>query len=123
MVHSLQMGEDGILRIELDGDLDRASINAFIKDLTPFLNAATENEPVHVINNTSKTKKYSTTARKKLTELNRDLRFGNQAIIGANRAARVLAGFILKATGRENFSFFTSEKEALEWLQSKNNHR
>jgi hypothetical protein len=123
MPHNLQMGEEGILRVILNGDLDKASINAFIKDLSPYLNAATETDPIHLINDSSKVRKYSSTARKTLTDLNRDLRIGNQAIIGANRASRVLSSFILKATGRENISFFASEKEALAWLQSNHDNR
>jgi hypothetical protein len=119
MAHEISMGDDGILRMDLIGDMDREDMGAYIEDLTPFLEAATEAEPLLVLTDSSRSGKLSSGARKLSVEINRDPRMGKTAVIGEGRRYfRVMAGFILKATGRDNIRFFDSEEEALTWLKS-----
>jgi hypothetical protein len=62
--------------------------------------------------------KFSAEFRKTLAGLMNDPRTGKVANVGAKRYNRVLAGFLLKATGRDNIRFFKLEEEALAWLKT-----
>ena len=121
MPHNLFMAEDGILRINFNGLLDLSGIDTFRKDLEPFLTAATETQPIHMINDSSEVRNITSSARKKFIELNQDLRFGNIAIIKPARPARILAGIMAKAAGRDNLSIFESEDEGISWLKLQKN--
>jgi hypothetical protein len=119
MAHEISMGDDGVLRMDLIGDMDREGMEAYINDLAPFLEAATEAEPLLILTDSSRSGKLSSGARKLSVETNRDPRMGKTAVIGESRRYfRVMASFILKATGRDNIRFFDSEEEALTWLKS-----
>jgi hypothetical protein len=118
MAHEISMGDDGILRLAFIGDMVGEDIEIFIKDFTPFLEAATEVEPLNILADASRAGKTSSAARKAYVRLNRDLRGGKVAVVGARRYGRVLVSFILKATGRDNVRFFDSEEEALAWLKA-----
>lgn len=118
MAHEIKMGEDGILRISFIGDLEKPDMDAYIKDLSPFLQAATEERPLQLISDSSRAGKYSFSARKSLSELNQDARIGRTAIVGANRITRVLVQIILKASKRDNIRIFINEPEALSWLKN-----
>jgi hypothetical protein len=87
------------------------------RDFAPFLEAASEAEPVHMVLDATLSGKVSSGARKLLSDINNDLRVGTIAVIGAKRYIRVLVSFVLRATGRDNFRFFDSEKEAVAWLE------
>jgi hypothetical protein len=117
MPYQLQMKEDGILWIGLD-ELLEEDVESFIRDFTAYLEAATAEKPLRTYTvNTSPTIKYPTAIRKMFATLNSDARLGKSATVGINRYARVLVGFVLKATGRDNIGFFDSEEEALAWLK------
>ena len=118
MAHELQMGDDGILRVSYIGDMDEEDVEAYIRDLAPFREAATEERPLVFLIDTSRLGKASSAARKTFAELAKEPRIGRSALIGARRYVRVMAGFLAKATGRENYRFFDSEKEALAWLKN-----
>lgn len=119
MPHELIMGEDGILRTTIAGDLDRSVIDRLSEDYQPFLEAATASNPVNNLLHTARVGKLSSAARRFFTELTGDSRFGFAAIIDPPRRVRVLGKFILKATGRENISFYQSEEKALLWLKAR----
>jgi len=118
MAHEMKMGDDGILRIMLLGDVGREEAIAFTGDYQAFLAPVTEKEPLFALVDVSQAGNVSAAARKILTEMNRDPRIGKTAVLGANRYLRVMAGFVLKAAGRDNFSFWGSEEEALAWLKA-----
>ena len=118
MAHDLYMGEDGILRIKQQGDFDRTSVEALMKDYTPFIEAATEIAPLNIIFDASETVKLSPASRRTLTEMNKDPRFGKMAIIGASRMIRVFASFISKATNRNNIKLVSSDPEAVQWIKN-----
>jgi hypothetical protein len=111
------MGDDGILRVELIGDTGIEDIDAFLEDIAPFLEAATEEEPLLVLAESGLTGKYSAAARKRFAELLREPRVRKVALLNARRYVRVLIGFILRSAGRDNIHFFDSEEEALAWLK------
>lgn len=121
MPHQLNMGQDGILRTTLAGDLDRSVIDRLREDYQPFLDAATTLNPLNNLLHTPRVGKISSAARRFFTELTGDPRFGLAAIINPPRRVRVLGKFILKATGRQNINFYQSEENALDWLKARVN--
>ncbi len=117
MAHQLKMGDDAILRVAFVGDVGKEDIEAFIEDFTPFLEAAAEAEPLFVLMDVSQGGKASSAARKIIAELSRNPRLRKVGIVGITSYARVLAGFLNKATGRDHIHFFESEEKALAWLK------
>ncbi len=118
MAHEIKMGDDGILRITLLGDVGSEEAIAFTGDYQVFLASATKKKPLLALVDASQTGSISTAARKVLAETNRDLRIGKTAVLGASRYLRVMVGFVLKVAGRDNVSFCDSEEEALAWLKA-----
>jgi hypothetical protein len=118
MAHELRMRDDGILWLAQIGDVDEEDMDAFLGDLTPFLEAATEGQSLLILSDTSRTGKLSANARKLLAGLGRDPRLRKTAILGSGRYTRVVASFINKAAGRDNIRFFDSEQEAIAWLKA-----
>ena len=118
MAHELAMGDDGILRMAFIGDVDEAAITAWISDMQPFLETA-EKGKLKMLVDASRDGKMSSTARRTFTEVNRDPRLDKIAIVKISRFNRVMATFIMTATGRHNIRFFDEEAEALVWLNGK----
>lgn len=117
MAHKISMREDGVLWLAQIGDVDEDDMDAFLKDLMPFLEASTEANPLLILSDTSRTGKLSASARKLLAGIGSDPRLSKTAIVGSGRYTRVLVSFINKAAGRNNIRFFDSEEEALAWLK------
>lgn len=122
MVHTIQMGYDGILRVTLSGDLERGMVDSLRKDYSPFVMASTPQSPLKTIFFMDSLGKLSSNARSYLTELGADPRIGKVAFVQPPRRAKVLGKFIYKATGRENIQFFETESSAVSWLKSDNNY-
>ncbi len=118
MTFKINMGQDGILRITLSGDMDRVIIENLRRDYAPYVNASTPENPLRNIFTFKNLGKLSSTARQYLTDLNKDPRYGLVAFIEPPRQARVLGRFITKATGRQNIQFFENEKQAVAWITS-----
>jgi hypothetical protein len=114
------MSEDGILQISFAGNLDFGEMSSFIKDISVFLEAATEISPVHSVAHISAIGNISADARDIFIELNRDDRFGYMACVGSNRRFRVLTKFMENAAQRDNIRLFTLEDDAINWLNEKN---
>ncbi|HEY71716.1 MAG: hypothetical protein DRJ03_31940 [Chloroflexi bacterium] len=117
MAYELEMRDDGILRMAFIGDMDQQDLEAFRQEFDPFLESATEAEPLRVLVDGSRSGKYTSGARKIFVDLYRSLKIGNVALVAAPRYSRVLVGFVLKATGRDNIHLFDSEEEGLAWLR------
>jgi hypothetical protein len=82
-----------------------------------FLEAASEAKPLPVLSDVTRAGKLSSIARRNLATMSSDPRMGKNAIVGVNRYQRVMASFVIKASGQHNVRFFDSETEALEWLK------
>ena len=117
MTHELTMGEDGILRLSFIGDIGPEDVDAYVEELSPFLDGATAENPLRILSFSGREGKISAVARKTFAQLNEDSRMGKVAILGGNRFTRVMTTIILKATGRQNIRFFGTETEAMEWLK------
>jgi hypothetical protein len=119
MPYQLQMGDDGILRIGFaGGTLERDEVEEFVRDFQDHLAAATPAAPLCTLTVAGQSgTKLSAKARKAFFELNGDPRLGKSATVGVDRYTRVLIGFMLKATRRDNIRLFDTEEEALAWLR------
>lgn len=116
MAHTIKMGNDGILRITFMGDVSSADFDAYRRDLNPFLEASTPENPLYTIMDSSQTGKLSSATRQGFTEINRLANVGASAMIGASRPIRVFINFLLKSTQRDNVDFFDTDEEAANWL-------
>ena len=116
MPFDVKMGHDGILRVVLSGDLDQVIIDRLDRDLAPFIEASTPEQPLKRLMYFQQIEQISVDLRRYLSDLNEDDRIGKTAYINPSRRARVLAQFINKATGRENIATFDHENEALRWF-------
>ena len=121
MAHEIKMGKDGILRAALVGNVEKADIDLFMKDLSPFLDASTEEVPLSLITNANRTESYSSAARKVFTQFNHDRRIGKTAVVGADRTTRVLMHIVQRASKRDNIKLFDTEEAAIKWI--KNGHK
>jgi len=113
------MGDDGIVRIDFAGGvLEREEVDDFVRDFHVYLDVATPKAPLRTLTVAGRSGvKLSSKARKAFSDLNNDPSLGKSATVGVDRYTRVLIGFVLKATGRDNIRFFETEEEALAWLQ------
>lgn len=118
MAHEMHMRDDGILSITLDGDMGQEETEPFSTDLRPFLEGATKEHPLHILARRRTKGRYRPAARKLFTELSSHPQLGKVAIASPSRYGRVLIGFIVKASGRDNVRFFETEEEALAWLHA-----
>ena len=119
MAHELTMGEDGILRYKIFGDVDKNAIDGFMRDFNQYLNAATDTAPINMIVYSSEIGKLTSVARRAFMQMNTDTRFGKIAMLDAPRMMRVFANFVAKATNRKNIEFFETEETAIRWLKDK----
>ncbi len=120
MSFAFDLGEDGILRIVFRGDIDEAEVLAYIEAYRTYLEKASAESPLHTIIEASEVGKASASVRRVFGTLFQDVdpRSGKSAIIGASRYIRVLAGFVIKATGTKDLRLFQDETEAIKWFQS-----
>ena len=119
MTHELTMGEDGILRNKMFGDVDKTAMDGFLREFNQYLNAATDTAPLNMIVYTEEIGKLTSGARRTFMEMNKDSRFGKVAMMNAPRMMRVFANFVAKATNRRNIEFFEIEEEAIRWLKDR----
>ncbi len=119
MAHEIHMDTDGILRVALIGEFDKGEVEFLQRGLAPFLEAATPSNPLHVILDAGRIGKLLMDARDYFTELNKDPRLGQMAVVHADAQMRVLSRFIPKASGRDNLRVFESDADALKWLREK----
>lgn len=116
MAYEMHMRDDGILRMWFEGDIGVEEMETFRREFEGFLAGATEQEPLQVLTDSSRPAKYSSAARKIFVALQDSPQVGKAAVVGARRYTRVLASFVLRASGRDNVRFFDSEEEAVDWL-------
>jgi hypothetical protein len=120
MAHTIQMGNDGILRVTLSGNLERGMMDNLQRDLSVFVTASTAESQLRSIFFVESLGKISSAARQYFTEFCGDQRVGPIALINPPRRAKVLGKFIHKATGRNNIMFFEEEPQAVTWIKSEN---
>jgi len=118
MPYELYRRGDRILHLAFIGDQSDADMEAFRDEFLPFVEAATDDDPLLIVVDGTRSAKFSSDGRKVFLELNKNLKIAKVAVWGANRYARVLVSFVIKATGRNNIRFTETEQEALDWLEA-----
>lgn len=118
MPFEVSMGQDGILRVTLSGDLDSMVTEQLNRQLAPFVDASTPEQPLKQMFFFQQMDRVSPALRRYLTSLHQDSRIGKTAYIQPARQARVLAQFIQKAIGRDTIVHFDQENDALKWLHN-----
>lgn len=118
MTHKLRKGSNGILYSQFIGDIDQTAIKEFSANIAPYLEHASDKNPLQFIADASEEGSWGLSARREFTRIFEDEpRLGRVAIINANRFIRVVATFMMKATGRSGeVRFFENEAQALDWL-------
>jgi hypothetical protein len=119
MAYRITLRDENLLWVEFVGDVSSEDMENYIEEYKQYLERATAEHPFHFLVDSSQVGKLSAGARKALTSAFRvsDPRVGNTALFGANRYARVLTSFVLKAVGRDDIRMFDSEEEAVAWLK------
>ena len=118
MPYNVDMGQDGILRIELSGDLSNGIVKTFRRELAPYVEAATPSQPLKNILYFKQVSQISPAIRHFLIDLSKDQRLGKTAFVRPSRKARVLGEFMRKASDQEKFDFFEREQDAVLWLRN-----
>jgi hypothetical protein len=113
MTHEREKIQDDLVRLAFIGDIDEADVEVLIQDLQPHLDGVAASNALHMLVDASRDGKMSSAARRTFTDLNKDARFGRVGICQISRVNKVIATFIMKATGRQNIRFFDTEEEAL----------
>ena len=119
MPYEIKLLEERIVRISFSGgSLEPDEVDNFMQDFRVYLETATPATPLNILTIVGQEgAKLPSKTRKAFTDLNADKRVGKAATLGVDRYARVLIGFMLKATGRDNIRFFDTEDQALAWLR------
>lgn len=118
MAITIKMGDDGILRMHISGDMDNVQVKNLQREITPFLEASTPEHPLNVISTTGEIGKVSFASRKYFAEINKHPCMGLFSILNPPRVVRILGRFIIAATKRDNIKFFSDETEAIAWIKS-----
>ena len=113
--------EDDLIHIQFIGDFDDVDAIEYEKELeTHQSKADMQGKKLNCYVDGSKFKSFSVEARRSQARLNADPRIGNIAVTGASRIVRIMAQFVLIASGRKNIRIFNTKDEAMEWLTSSN---
>lgn len=89
MTHKINMGDDGIVRIEFFDAIDEISIEFFLNDVYPFLNASSPEYPLNLIIDFSEANYTTSKSRKLLLNFLNDNRIGKIFINNANKEISV----------------------------------
>lgn len=116
----INMREDGVLQVTFRGIVDAEEIEAYVQAYQLYRERATEENPVRFLGIGTDLDKFTSGARKALIDMfqARDPRAGKTALVGGSRYGRVLAGLVIKATGRDDMRLFGTVEEAEAWLKS-----
>lgn len=122
MGNVLEKRADGLLYSRFVGAVDDAAVEEFKSHVAPYLAEATAESPLHFIADAAEEGSWAFSARREFTRYFEDKRLGKVAITNANRFTRVVATFLMKATGRsDEVRFFENEKQAVQWLKESRN--
>ncbi len=119
MGNSIRQLDDNILHSTFKGDIEIADVDEFVHNVEPYLKKAPLSSLFHFVVDAQYEKHWSFAARRKFTQLfDHEPRFGKVAIFNASRFSRVVATFIMHASGRANqVRFFEGEASARTWLK------
>lgn len=119
MAFKLSNIADNIMMLKIIGDFDADDALIYADHLEEFLErAASVGRKLHIYVDTSEMGKISVEIRRVTSETNKDKRAGQVVTDGVTRVVRIMARFLMVASGRNNIHFFDTRKEAIDWLKS-----
>ncbi|MFK7801728.1 MAG: STAS/SEC14 domain-containing protein [Anaerolineae bacterium] len=124
MGYQIQQISDHIVALDLIGDFSAEDATNHVLEMDPILERiCKDGEKVHFLVRTVELGKISLEGRRSFGERNGDARVGSTAVVGVNRFLKVVAQFIMVASGKQNIRFFDAadEASALGWLNSQTN--
>ena len=108
--------KEGLIRGCLTGEFDENMAKVVAETAIKILEQ--HDEKTNMLFDLSKLRKILSPARKRLVELRKHPNINRAAIWGASTFIRVVANFIIAATGKYKMTkHFGTEKEALKWLK------
>lgn len=118
MAYTVERLKEGVLKVEFIDVISEEDAIGFAAGVQAHLRPEKGAKQLDVLIDTSSAdSKLAPKTRRILTEYNKNPLIGNHAVVGINRALKVMATFIVKASGRNNIRFFDTEAEALDWLE------
>lgn len=116
--YKVWVDDSGIIRGAIIGEHTKEDALNIIRDLDEYLNKVHDNGLVLI--DMTKTGRPSSEARKvhAMNIKNENEKFKKAAFFGATVMNRVLANFIIKASGRgDKVRYFNTKEEAIVWLK------
>ena len=120
MGYSINRLDGNIIKFEMLGDFTAEDAKNHADEMDPILNELAQNgQKAQFLIYTEQLKKISVEGRRSFSERNGDDRIGKTAVVGVNRFLKVIARFIMVASGKSNIKFFDLEDDldAIEWLK------
>lgn len=118
MTYYIEEMDERIIKVGLIGYVDDETGDAFLAELNQYIEAASVEKPLYILTGRDSTTRTSKEARRRFTLFAQDPRLGSVAITQSNPFIKVLATFIIKASGRSNLArFFDTEEEGFAWLK------
>jgi len=119
MGYKIESLSDNIISIRFLGDFTKEDAFEQAEEMDPILDQVHAlGEQVHFLVHTEEMGKILVEGRRSFSERNGDPRIGKTAVIGVNQFLKIIARFIVVASGKDNIRFFNvgDDQEALEWL-------
>ena len=120
MGYSIEKLGENIIKFEMIGDFTAEDAQNHADQMDPILSELAQNgQQAQFLIYTEQLKKISVEGRRSFSERNGDDRIGKTAVIGVNRFLKVIARFIMVASGKNNIRFFDIEDDidAIKWLK------
>ncbi len=120
MGYSIERLDGNIIKFNMYDTFTAEDASSHAREMDPILaELGRKNEQAMFLIYTSKLKKISIEGRRSFSERNGDERIGKTAVVGVNRFLKVIARFIIVASGKDNIRFFdeVNEADALAWLR------
>jgi hypothetical protein len=117
--HKVFLREDGIIYVEMSGDLDRDNALATINEAADFAKSTPHKAKILVTIYASSS--FGGSQRRKelvniLKEVYKDPGFEKIAVFGFNPVVRTIVSFVVMATQIKTIKLFSNTESALKWL-------
>lgn len=121
MGYQIQQISENIISLDLISSFSAEDASNHALEMDPILERlCASGNKVHFLVRTVELGKISLEGRRSFGERNGDPRVGNTAVVGVNRFLKVVAQFVMVASGKQNIRFFDAADEvsALNWLNN-----
>lgn len=112
------LGDDYLLDVSVHGEMNETdALEIFEKSKEIIAMAEKEGKYIRVLVNLNNAKPPSSKARKILARVDAQERVKRVAFWGLSPVSRVIANFLIAIGKREKMRFFSTEEEALSWVE------